>query len=73
MANSLHRVLKAAVDALGTKKACIYMLGLFLTFTSTPPRRKCIRCKRTWVKYNKGVGDAPLVARPRRQTWRDGN
>ena len=36
MANSLHRVLKAAADALGTKKACIYGSGRFLTCTLAP-------------------------------------
>jgi hypothetical protein len=36
VANSLHRVLRAAADAMGTKKACIYMSGLFLTGTLAP-------------------------------------
>jgi hypothetical protein len=36
VANSLHRVLKAAADALGTKKACIYGSGRFLTCTLAP-------------------------------------
>ena len=28
----------------------------------SPRRRNGVSCKRTWVKYNKGVGDASLMA-----------